>query len=414
MNGACGFRNQRGWSTVASSLVLLFGLSMVLFYLHRQTLFEQRTAINQVRAVQADALARSGLAWAQVALNEAAMAPPSCRGAATSMRHRLMDAASPAPVLQAVCRWDAGEPAPHCTCSGAAPLVAWPGDAAPQQGFVVTMHRHASDPWALELRSTGCVGAAAPCEDAAGPGTVLAESRASQTLRILPLLRRRPVAAVVSGGDVQACSPAMVINADASTPGWWAHAGGNAAAACGSGEAGAAIASVAGSPVSARDRDHALAHAAQGAADGDGFFALWFGTGAASYRHTACRPDGATPGARGADLHRQWTQGCRRFLIEQSIAFEADAPLGTADEPVALVLLGDARIEGVLTLHGLLYADVAASPWHGALRVEGALISRGAVQLQGATRVQLDDALLQRLSERAGWLLPVPGSWRDE
>lgn len=411
MNGVPARPKQRGWITVASSLVLLFSLSLVLFYLHRQTLFEQRTAVNQVRAVQADALAHSGLAWAQTGLNEPAMAPSGCRGSAMSMRQRVMHVSGLAPALHAVCQWDARDEAPHCVCSDAAPTT-WPGNDESRQGFVVTMQRHASDASALTLQSVGCVGAVAPCGDGDDAAVgVLAESRASQTLRILPLLRRRPVAAVVSGGDVQACAPAAVVNNDASTPGWWAHAGGSAAAACGSGDTGASIASVAGSAVSWRDGDHTLA---QAAGDSDGFFALWFGAPMSSYRRIACRPEGATPSARGVDAQRQWAQGCRRFLIEQTIAFEADAPLGTADEPVALVLLGDAHIEGSLVLHGLLFADVAALPWAASVRVQGALVSRGAVRLQGAMRLQFDDALLQRLSERAGWMLPVPGSWRDE
>jgi Tfp pilus assembly protein PilX len=401
--------HQRGLGTVAISLILLFALSMLVLYFNRHVLFEQRTAINQARAMQSHALAQGGLDWAVARLNDHRALQASCAMGVEGQARELVLATAGAP-LHAACTFsdgdgEGGDLACHCAANTA--VAAWPAhDAKPVHGFTVQLSRHADDAQAVQIVATGCVNATAPC--AGGDDDALA--RLHLVVRAQPLLWRRPVAPLVASGGVQACASASISNPDSRTPGWWAHAGGEVAASCAGVPAPATVFGVAGSVASYHGGDSVLA---QRGGDRDTFFATWFGTPIAHYRAAACRPTGDTPGVRGSELRRLLNDGCRRFIVDEDITFDADITLGSADDPVALVFLHRAVFSGAAAVHGLVYADAEPPLW-GQLRWRGALIARGSVLINAAVEGAFDDAVLQRLSERAAVMVAVPGSWRDE
>jgi hypothetical protein len=400
--------HQRGLGTVAMSLILLFALSMLVFYFNRHVLFEQRTAVNQARAMQSQALAQGGLDWAMARLNDHRALPTACAfGAQVSARDHVL--ANAGKRLYAACAIsDTGEAT--CACADNAAVAAWPAhDATPVHGFSVQLSRHADDAQAVQIEAAGCVNAATPCASDDGQ----AHARLHLVARAEPLLRRRPVAPLVAGGSVFACGSAAIANADSHTPGWWAHAGGAVAPSCAGSSVAATVASVPGSVAAHQGGDSVLA---QRASDRDVFFATWFGTPITHYRAVACQARGDTPGVRGGELRRLFNEGCRRFIVEEDVAFDADVALGSADDPVALVLLGRAAFSGAATLHGLIYADAtdaAALPW-AQLHWRGAVIARGDLLINSAVDGSFDDTVLRRLAEHAAVMVAVPGSWRDE
>ena len=62
-------RHQRGVAGLAVVLLLLFGTSIIAFYLNRGLIFEQKTSANQVRSTSAFELAEAGIEWATGMLN---------------------------------------------------------------------------------------------------------------------------------------------------------------------------------------------------------------------------------------------------------------------------------------------------------------------------------------------------------
>jgi hypothetical protein len=398
-------RCQRGLGTVAVSLILLFALSVLVFYFNRHVLFEHRTAVNQSRAIQSHALAQGGLDWALARLNDPRELQTVCAfGAGGRARDLVLATASD--TLHAACRiGDAGHVA--CACALNAVPAAWPHASAPLHGFAVQLKRHADDAQAVQVEAMGCVNSTTPC-NADAPSD--AQSRLHVIARGQPLLWRRPVATITAGGSIRACSPAALNNADSTTRGWWAHAGESVLTTC---AAPALVVGVPGSIAASHGGDGLLAARATAS---DTFFASWFGTTLADYRAVACEVGGDTPGARGAELWRLHEQGCRRFIVDGDLLLDADTALGTADDPVALVLLNRATIADAATVVGLIYTDAVdadAVRW-GGLRWQGAVVARGAVHIDTAVDGRFDDGVLRRLSERAAVMVAVPGSWRDE
>jgi hypothetical protein len=398
---------QSGLASVSATLSLLLVLSLAVFYLNRHVLFEQRTAVNQVRALKAQALAQAGLDWTMLRLNDPQPLGSACTdGTVLSVREAVWPAQGTATRWHAACRWDDAQ-SPRCVCAVGDAPSAWPGATFAQQGFVITVQAHADDIQAVQLRAAGCIHSETPCAGAD------ARAQLQSIAKVLPLLRRQPVAAVVAGGSVQACGPATLVNVDVNTPGWWAHAGASVSAGCGAGSTPPTLQSVAGSAPSHHAGDGLLRTRA---ADADTFIATWLGTSLQAYRAVACRVEGATPGARGSELRRRHAQGCRRFIVDDSIEFDADVQLGRADDPVALVLMAGVAFRGTPRVFGWIYADAppgAAVHW-AQLQWQGAVVARGDLIFSTAVQGRFDGALLARLALRQGVAVSVPGSWSDE
>ena len=77
----CG--NQRGAAALAVSMLLLFASSIVVFYLNRGLIFEQKTSANQLRSTAAFEVAEAGVEWATGMLNRPYDIDASCNPLAT-------------------------------------------------------------------------------------------------------------------------------------------------------------------------------------------------------------------------------------------------------------------------------------------------------------------------------------------
>ena len=61
---------QRGVASLAVSMILLFGMTLIAFFASRSMIFEQRTSANQYRATRAFEAAEAGIEWALSQIND--------------------------------------------------------------------------------------------------------------------------------------------------------------------------------------------------------------------------------------------------------------------------------------------------------------------------------------------------------
>ena len=190
-------RNQRGVAALAVTTLLLFATSIVVFYLNRGLLFEQKTSANQARSTAAFEAAEAGLEWATGMLNTpndilASCAPDTATGHTTvSFRKKYVQTAWNAavnptanisvqsPILPIGCYIDAAG-VPQCSCPNLATtsstLLNPPTGARP--AFTVSFAAVVGDALSVEVVSVGCNAATGPCTSATA-----ASSDATATVR---------------------------------------------------------------------------------------------------------------------------------------------------------------------------------------------------------------------------------------
>lgn len=139
----------------------------------------------------------------------------------------------------------------------------------------------------------------------------------------------------------------------------------------------------------------------------DAFFANFFGTTPAEYRNIATRDVTAAEVAAGAINNALseiiWVEG------------DIDIPgqLGSIDNPVILVVNGDANLGANARIYGILYVSGDISG-NGNGEIFGAAIIAGDSNgLTGNAEVIYDEQVLENISITPMGGTPVPGTWRD-
>ena len=109
-----------------------------------------------------------------------------------------------------------------------------------------------------------------------------------------------------------------------------------------------------------------------------------------------------------------------RFFVDGNITLNGGT-LGSATNPVTLVVNGDIELRGNMTAYGLFYVAGATAlenwAWSGSggATIYGAFISRGRFDnASGNMRLIYDPSLWSNASQPVGRLVRVPGSWRDK
>lgn len=95
-------------------------------------------------------------------------------------------------------------------------------------------------------------------------------------------------------------------------------------------------------------------------------------------------------------------------------ALNSTITIGSAAQPVILVIDGDLKVNGNVTLYGMIYV---ANNWSqtggGTLSVEGAVVVQGNIANNGTPNIAFKGAILNTLQNNFVDLAKVPGSWRD-
>lgn len=413
---------QRGAASLLVTTLLCLATVLVIVYINRHVVVEERISANQLRAAQAFEAAEAGIEWASARLNDAARVGTDCLPSASlsalSSRQRWLrfqgaagdvvpatwdDAGTPRPLRAACVRDGAGW---ICSCPiDQAPVLALPAGPATAPSFGIEF---AAGPQAGTVRivSLGCTRRDGDCA-AAVDADHEATSRVEAVFALAPALRALPVAALTVRGDVAVGTAALgVHHRSAATGGLALHAGGTVDASA------LRLTAPAGSALDASlvAGDAALAGLAP-----DRFFARFFGMTPEAWAaqpavtRIVCSGDctGALLAATGA--------GHRLIIVDGDAALAGPAVFGTPDDPLVLVARGALNLSGDVTIHGVVHGtalswDTATAP--GAL-VRGGTLVAGDVGGNGAPDLVHDAAILDRLKTRAGSFVRVNGSWKD-
>nr|MBP6778100.1 hypothetical protein [Piscinibacter sp.] len=406
------------------TVLLLFVMALAVGLAHRNLIFEQRSSANQLRSTRAFEAAEAGLAWAQALLDRGGAIGAACSAADaapgdTSFRDRYLafDAASGTFVprglpgtgaaLQAACVAADDDGGWACSCpADSAPALDAPDGSTARPAFFVRFEP-ATRAGMVQLVATGCDHLGPACDPAAGApfGAAGAELRA--TLAVLPALATLPGAALSARGGIDVDAALTLANQEGA--GVTARAGG-------------AIVLPAATLVTVPGHDAAASLAALDPAlagiDAERLLTRLLGADRGRWRRL--------PGVRTVDCSVDCAgtlatatapeAGVSMLWITTDLALDGPLVLGTPERPLLLVVEGQARLNGGVTLHGVLVS--LAATWDTTAsadaEVRGAVIALGDVRGDGTPTIVRDAAVLARLHGGAvGHFVRVAGSWRD-
>ena len=467
MNPTLNRSRQAGAATLVVVMVLFFIISLVAAYTSRNMIFEQRTSANQYRSSQALEAAEAGLEWALTQLNFGRITntcTPSTNTADTTFRQRYLDinastgkilarTTTPAPAValgaelpQCVFDTSAATPAWSCSCpvSGApAPVLTPPAGAAVAPAFRVRFVRieplsasPPTQPNVVRAEVVGCTRLDDGCLNFAGQGQTN-EGRAvvSSLIALTGNVASMPLAGLTARGAV-ALIPGgalSVYNGAAGSLGLTVQSGGDI-------DLGISLQTTAGTPPSTSriDNDPALKPPNMVAVPAsaphppysisDRMFIAVFSMLPQSFRQQqggvqkTCVGGPCSTGSAG-------TAGDVRNLIALNpgrpiwltggLNVDSAGDIGSAAEPVLLVVNGDVQFTVGATIHGLVYTRpvAPATDWvtSGTGQFSGAVVAEGGVNV-GATsnlNINYNGDTLNLLRGNSGTFVRVPSSWKD-
>jgi len=433
-------RSQRGVGALAVSMLLLLASSIVIFYLNRGLIFEQKASANQLRSTTAFEAAEAGIEWATGMLNAPQGIDTDCLAspaAGSSFRRRYIQTGFPANLAVAVagnsfpgCKLDGIALACHCPEPNGAEQVASLGGTA-MPGFTVAFAAVTDpatgtvDPIAVRVTATGCTAQAGACKPAtttpATTGASDAHATVSITLKLVPTLRAAPTAALTCGGSCALGGSANLVNTDVSTNGQLVQAGTHITL-----DAGISTETLPGQPTPtaliAADPSLAAHSGSDAGCAASAMFSAYFGRSLEQY----AQPGGAVisiPGCTDADtcgdlVGAAYQEGWRSFYFPDGLALDGSAPfseLGGASDGVRLVSPAPIRIDGALTIHGLVFSNSpqAGDLSTGSAGIHGALLACRDYDDSGSGVLRYTPSALTGSGLVSGVMVRVPGSWRD-
>ena len=416
---------QRGVAALSVTLLLLFVLTLVLGFASRNLLFEQRASANQARSTQAFEAAEAGLAWAQAMLDSGTPIDADCEPSTTpggvSFRDRFLtydaatqrftprtwnNAGTATPLSAACVLTDAGW---SCSCPSAGqPALAAPPATGTHPAFALHFVA-APRSGMVQLMATGCDHYAPAClPGLAGAATGGASAKAQVLLGLLPALATVPIAALTARGDITATGALALANTAPDIGGLTAQAAGSIAMP---------LASLTTLPGMTAAASLVAAEAQLAGTDTERLLTRFLGLDRNRWQQLAGvqRPD--CPADCGAMLTAAIGPDAvhRLAWIAGDLSLDGPLTLGSAQQPVLLVVEGQVRLSGGVTIHGVVLTLAANWDTSGTAnaQVNGALIALGNVSGNGTPAISYDAAVLARLRGQLGSFVRVPGSWRD-
>ena len=448
---------QRGAASLIVVMVLFFIMSLVAAYTSRNLIFEQRTSVNQYRAIQAFEAAEAGIEWAIAQLNggriDGSCLEAGVTNADTSFRQRYLaintnpapDPASgmvtaltqppvpgnPAVPRRAGCVWNGT--AWICSCpSDNNPALAIPAGTGIFPAFWVSFSTvDVSRPGVVQIISNGCTRVDVAClSSAANASNVEGRALVTALVALQGAVATPPVAALTVFGAVDragAVNPLSVYNTDVDRGGLTIQASGAVQTA------NVSFGSVPGTPGSASfiEGDPPMSRlldplpadlVAQGQTPPDrafaSTFALWPST--SRLQPSALRLTCPVAGCRAALSDAVALHPDRVIWIDGDLTLESAGDIGSPPNPADLTVAGPAVIIATGNLivpaagarvFGLVYTR--SGGWTGRGEIQGAAIAEGNLAATAAQTVVYNATVLDTLRLRAGSFVRVPGGWRD-
>lgn len=407
---------QRGAATLVVVMVLFFLMLLVSAYAGRALIFEQRTSANQYRSAQAYEAAAGGLEWALAMLNSGQRideaCAPSTDAAHDTFRNRYLamdlstDKVTPtAPPNGRIAACQLAADGWQCQCpSGTGPV--WSGEPSAGAAFVVEMLPVPAFAPAqpLKVSAIGCSNAR--CFTDMNSGDALA--RQTVQLALVSALQQPPTAALTVVGAVDVPAGMVVVN---QAP------GGNAVAIRSGDDVGGSpsLSAVLALPGGVPAEDGVVRYDPQISAMNLRFFQRHSGLLPSIYR-TLPGVANCESGDCASALLTAADNGRRLLNARGNLTLPPNTSLGSAEQPVMLVVEGTLTLQGLTTIHGLVYAEQlnwlnAAS----ASYIRGATMVRSpcCAGVSGSPSLVYDRDVLKRLQLGAGAYAKVPGSWLD-
>lgn len=439
---------QYGAAALAATMLLLFGTSIVAFYLNRGLIFEQKASANQVRSTTAFEMAEAGIEWATGMLNNpldvtAACLTPDVTSAFVSFRKKYVQIGATPNVTPAALGATASPAAnrsfPGCKVNGTALTCDCPAagstaslGAAVLPGFTVTFSAVAKagtplatpsntftspDDEAVLITATGCTAQAGACVAASTARD--ATATVSVILKLRPLLRAAPAAALTCGLSCGIGGSFNVANFDPATNGITIDAGTTTPGAIG------AVATIPGLPptnsIIANDTSlSSLASQTPGSCTDDKMFSTYFGSTMAAYAAAKSTISISCSSANdcGTKVDAAYNKNWRSFYFPNGLDLNNSAPfsqLGSSNDGVIIVSPGEIKLNGNIAVYGLLFSNDATNGnlGTGTSDVYGAMITCENFTSNGNGLVTFDGNALTSARRDSAIFVRVPGSWRD-
>lgn len=465
---------QSGAAALITSVMLLLVTGVVMLYLNRSLIFEQKTSANQLRSTSALETAEAGLEWAIGMLNYTNDIDANCQAVASptsstySFRKKYVqtywgrtptageqanfdayyeDSTSVVPVRRTFPGCKINGSTLSCTCPLVDPSTLTMGaggvvsDAAsaPAGGAVLPTFTVAfapvtaayppaatpnlTDPTAVMVTVTGCTATSGNC----APGTVTggtgpdAVTTVSAIVKLRPLLRSGPAAALTCGRNCAPGGSNQIINTDPSTNGVTINAGGTITVS-----GGANTYTIPGLPpqnaqVSGDSSLSNLANADDTNCSNGNVFSAYFGSSLADYKKAATIIDCSSATDCGAKLVAAYGQNKRSFFfpsgltLNNSSGFPGGA-LGSSTDPVTLVTDQSIRINGNISIYGMLFSNDANTSelGMGTSNFYGSVVTCRDQNSNGNGTIAYDPNVI-RGTQRGDTAeaVRIPGSWTD-
>jgi hypothetical protein len=426
---------QRGASALIVTMLLLFVSSIVVFYLNRGVLFEQKTSANQMRSTSAFELAEAGIEWATGMLNSPYDIDASCALLSTtnvSFRTKYIQTGANSNVLSATNAF------PGCKLNGTALTCSCPNvpgvgnEAIASLGTTVlpsftVAFTDVGDSQAVRVTATGCTAQAGACKpvtplSAATTGSSDAWAQVSVILKLRPLLRAAPSAALTCGTSCAPGGSYNIINQDVASNGYLVNAGttittGN----------GVSYLSIPGQPVQnaivAQDASLNAIASTDPTCANSAMFKTYFGITMAEYAASPAVktiPNCNQANACGSAVNAALADGWKNFYFPDGFALNNSAPFAAmgaagAGNGVNIVSPGDIDINGNISIHGLIFSNSANvnDLGTGTANIYGAMVTCRAQSSNGNGTISYDSGALGGTGLKPGVMVRVPGSWRD-
>ncbi|WP_087744457.1 MULTISPECIES: pilus assembly PilX family protein [unclassified Acidovorax] len=436
-------RLQRGATTLVVSLILLFGMTLVAFFVNRSMLFEQKTSANQLRSTKAFEAAEAGIEWATAMLNDPRYVNTTCTTTGTgntkSFRTKYLgyDAAEgfldstkfPSPPPSPVCRMN-GTAEPVCSCLDTGiPSLSTTTDPTftvelePFNATTIALKMPGATPdkESVLVTSYGCtsVGSGNRCEPD-NTNKSDAYQKISIIVKLRPAVRAVPAAAITTGGSLQLTSAASsVSNTDPGSNGILVNAGGGINNTAVPGCNGAFkefqnTSTLSGTPwQNSMIANDASLSSLSADPDPDAMFKSYFGTTIDLFKSDVSTKILGNCGNVTTDYASAFAQGYRSFYT--TCYFDAQSNLGSPTDPVIFVTTNGLKFNGGEKIYGLVYGDQAT--WDqvglGNGEINGALIVRGNYCANANANYNYDAEALKKIRGATGSMVRVPGSWKD-
>lgn len=414
---------QRGAATLVVVMVLFFLISMVAAYTSRNLVFEQRTSTNQYRSTRAAEAADAGLQWALGLLNSGridADCRPSTSPADTTFRDRYLEINSGSGEITPKPTATPGTLYPSCVFDGtnwqcSCPVTGLPSLTPPSGGgvypaFRVRFTRNTVRPTLVWIEVNACTRYAESCLAFPGASGEQNEGRASVSalLSLKGALTTVPAAALTARGNVDVGGAAMsVYNTDPKGSGTTVHTGGVI-----SNDSSLVVRTIAGGSA---DDSKVTGDASLSGLSADRMFVGTLGMRREVYRDqpaavvlacsTACSASTIRAAIAANPGRPLWAQG--------DVNFDSAGDIGSAADPVALVVSGNIQFATPVNFYGLIYTQAATWTTSGTAQILGGAVAEGNVAGTTTATFAYDPAILTTLRVRSGSFVVVPGSWKD-